>query len=289
MEVVGKPPVEERLRTRFPQLSETSVVRCTNCCFYFVSPTPFFSKSELKFIYDQTYFKASVMTDWWRKRRVRDRICRLDAIEQMSSPQVRKLLDVGCGEGWVLWEGQRRGWEVWGVDVSNNLADPLKSKFGERLVIGRLPEVGFASESFDAIYMDSVLEHVPSPTSMMRECYRILRRGGCLYVGVPNEDSLMNEVKRLLCSAKGYGASSRLNPFRNPYHIAGFNRGCFTKMAEKLGFRVEKIRIFGGHYEFLKYRSGWTVFGKLLFHSTVHAVGLLFGKGFYIQAWLIKE
>ena len=283
-ELVGKPPIEGRLRTRFPQLSETRVVRCTNCGFYFVNPTPFFSGGELEFIYDQTYFEASVMTDWWRKRRVRDRINRLDAIEHMTLPRVRKLLDVGCGEGWVLREGQRRGWEVWGVDVSNNLAEPLKSEFGERLVIGELAEAGFASESFDAIYMDSVLEHVRSPTSVMRECYRILRRGGCLYVGVPNEDSLMNEVKRLLYSARGHGASSRLNPFRNPYHIVGFNKDCFTKMAEKLRFRVEKMRIFGGHYEFLKYRSSGTVFAKSLFHSIIHAAGLLLGKGFYIEA-----
>lgn len=286
--LVGKPPIEGRLLARFPHLTKASVVHCTNCGFYFINPMPLFDKEEVKFIYDKTYFMAR--TRWWERRRNLDRINRLDRIEQTALLKVNKFLDVGCGEGWTLREAQRRGWDVLGLDVSNNLAVPLKSSFSDKILIGELVNARFASNYFDSIYIDSVLEHVSSPSQVMRECYRILKMGGCIYVGIPNEDSLMNDVKRLFFELKGDQLSSRLSPFRSPYHIVGFNKNCFKKIVEDCSFQIKKIRIFGGYYEFLKhYKSDFTVFCKSLVNSAIDSLGLLLGKGFYIEAWLIKK
>ncbi|TRZ49950.1 class I SAM-dependent methyltransferase [bacterium] len=43
----------------------------------------------------------------------------------------------------------------------------------------------FAENSFDAIICSELLEHVPSPASVLHEAYRTLRPGGTLFICVP--------------------------------------------------------------------------------------------------------
>ena len=57
------------------------------------------------------------------------------------------------------------------VDVAWNLASPLP----------------FAPESVDAVFHEHLLEHLPLQVgaALMQECYRVLKPGGILRVGVP--------------------------------------------------------------------------------------------------------
>ena len=46
----------------------------------------------------------------------------------------------------------------------------------------RLP---FVNESFDAVVCSELLEHVPDPPSVLKEAFRVLRRGGVILICVP--------------------------------------------------------------------------------------------------------
>ena len=46
-------------------------------------------------------------------------------------------------------------------------------------------ELPFSSESVDFIYSDNVFEHIKNLLGLMRECHRVLRKGGVLAVKVP--------------------------------------------------------------------------------------------------------
>ncbi|MFC1962399.1 methyltransferase domain-containing protein [Chloroflexota bacterium] len=52
-------------------------------------------------------------------------------------------------------------------------------------IIGNIHSLPFQSESVDAIICKAVLEHVPEPTIAINELYRVLRRGGKLFVYLP--------------------------------------------------------------------------------------------------------
>lgn len=46
----------------------------------------------------------------------------------------------------------------------------------------------FADESLDFVIASHLLEHLPNPLGFLKECHRVLRNSGILYLGVPDKD-----------------------------------------------------------------------------------------------------
>jgi SAM-dependent methyltransferase len=104
------------------------------------------------------------------------------------APQGR-LLDVGCGSGmWLLLVAQM-GWRVEGVDFDEQSVN-LARQQGLSVHLGSLEQQNFPSESFDALALSHVIEHVPDPVRTLTECARILKPGGQLVLYTPNASSL---------------------------------------------------------------------------------------------------
>lgn len=104
-----------------------------------------------------------------------------------------QLLDVGCGSGDWLLAMRERGWQVTGVDFDAG-AVAVGRQRGLRVRCGPLEDQRFPDESFDAITLNHVIEHVPDPVRTLQECARVLRRGGRLVVSTPNADSLSHHI-----------------------------------------------------------------------------------------------
>jgi SAM-dependent methyltransferase len=98
---------------------------------------------------------------------------------QARSPRRDALLEIGCGNGFFLQQARRQGWrEVRGVEPS---ADAV-AKAPRELDGAIVPEVMrgglFAPESFDAVCLFQVLDHISSPVALLEECLAVLRSGG---------------------------------------------------------------------------------------------------------------
>jgi 2-polyprenyl-3-methyl-5-hydroxy-6-metoxy-1,4-benzoquinol methylase len=98
------------------------------------------------------------------------------------------LLDVGCGSGEWLALMRRFGWQVRGNDFDAN-AVQVATGMGLDVGCGPLEEQRYPSESFDAVVLHHVLEHVPDPVGTLRECARILKPGGRVLAFTPNSRS----------------------------------------------------------------------------------------------------
>ena len=177
----------------------------------------------------------------------------------------------------------RRGWCIYGEDVSPALAREVKERLGVDIFLGRLEAAGFAEDFFDAVYIDSVLEHVPQPAHLISELHRILRPGGLAYIVVTNEDSLINGFRGLLYKLSGSGLSPKLSPLEYPYHIVGFNAHTFRVMVESRGFEVKSIEIRSGTEEWRKQKEVRFVANRLLYYP-VYLLGQAIGKGISIEA-----
>jgi ubiquinone/menaquinone biosynthesis C-methylase UbiE len=183
------------------------------------------------------------MTKWWANRRQKNIKDRLGRLENQSNQKIIDFLDVGCGEGYVLVEASERGWKAHGIDVSDNR---IVSAKGQDILfsLGDIFGAQFPDNHFDCIYMDSVLEHVLNPIAYLKELNRIIKESGVVYIGVPNEDCLFNDIKKLLyiIFAKA-NMSSRIKPFVSPYHVTGFNRRSITFASMKTNLKLYIIEI----------------------------------------------
>jgi 2-polyprenyl-3-methyl-5-hydroxy-6-metoxy-1,4-benzoquinol methylase len=103
-------------------------------------------------------------------------------------PQGR-LLDVGCGSGEWLLSMRSLGWRVEGLDFDES-AVAVARQHGLEVRLGAVEQQEFPNDSFDAITLAHVIEHVPDPVGTLAECARILKPGGQLVVATPNSSSL---------------------------------------------------------------------------------------------------
>jgi 2-polyprenyl-3-methyl-5-hydroxy-6-metoxy-1,4-benzoquinol methylase len=101
-----------------------------------------------------------------------------------------RVLDVGCGSGDFLFRMHQLGWKVAGVDFDGKAIANAKTKYGFDLLHNDLAGAHFPDNSFDAITMNHVIEHVPDPTALLSEIVRVLKPGGRLVATTPNLQSL---------------------------------------------------------------------------------------------------
>ncbi len=97
-----------------------------------------------------------------------------------------RVLDVGCGRGFLLEAFRRRGWTVQGTELDERSATYAREVLG--LPVETLPVASWPwpDGHFDAVAVWHVLEHLSSPADLLERARRLLRPGGVLLVGVPN-------------------------------------------------------------------------------------------------------
>ena len=113
---------------------------------------------------------------------------KMRAIHQIAPDQpFRDILEVGGGQGGVtnlLYPDA----QTVNLDFEPKYANsPVNQRPNVRFVPGRAEELPFENESFDAVTMFDLLEHVPDHRSAAHEALRVLRPGGYVMVSSPNE------------------------------------------------------------------------------------------------------
>jgi len=148
----------------------------------------------------------------------------------LSAVSQGRLLDVGCGSGDWLASMRERGWQVAGTDFDENAVKVARQR-GLDVVCGPLEQQHFADNSFNAVTLSHVIEHVPDPVAELKECLRILKPGGKLVLFTPNSASLSHKVFKR--DWRG------LEP---PRHLHIFSMDSMRRLLEKAGFRQNSIR-----------------------------------------------
>ena len=109
--------------------------------------------------------------------------CR-DVADRLRSISYEKLLDVGCGTGYLfeLLLAQREA-EYHGLDLSPEMLKMAGAKFNNRVafVEGAADRLPYADNSFDVVTCIQSFHHYPDPDKAMQEAFRVLKPGG-LYI-----------------------------------------------------------------------------------------------------------
>lgn len=165
------------------------VVECQACRLIRLFPWP--SAQDLRTYYPDDYWfvpeqdAVSRLEEFYRRTVLRDHVRFVSrAVDgaKLDGP----VLDVGCGGGLFLRMIAERGRKVVGLDFALGAANAAWNTNHVPAVCGALTQAPFAPESFAAVTMFHVIEHLYDPVAYLDAAAQLLKPDGRLIVQVPN-------------------------------------------------------------------------------------------------------
>ncbi|MDW8058893.1 MAG: class I SAM-dependent methyltransferase [Thermomicrobium sp.] len=196
------------------------------------------------------------------------------AAYRWASDHVRgkRVLDVGCGDGYGTAELAARARYAVGLDDDGNVLREARRRYGApRLawVRARADRLPFRDESLDVVCCFQVLEHLREPERFLAEARRVLVPEGILLMTTPNRSAVL----------------AGLNPHHvREYDAEGLRRLCspFFQDVELLGvFPSERVaRYRAANRRLVERLLRWDRFGLVRrlpveLRASLHAIGTL--------------
>ena len=130
----------------------------------------------------------------------------MDRLIQLRSPLIhekyrmhlvkgKKVLDIGCGQGYNAQELARSGAELTAIDLTRKAIDLASIRFKLRTLQGTFVQANaeclpFEDETFDFVCSSGVIHHSPLIEKAVEEIYRVLKNGGEGSIMVYHKSSL---------------------------------------------------------------------------------------------------
>ena len=225
-----------------PEPKEPRLVQ-TKHGYWTYEPKP--TTEELSRYYAERYYqeaKGSYETSYTdeevRYFRLKARLIRAQLGRLRRPGTLKSLLDVGCGEGWILDLFQKSGYAVKGWDFSafglEKFHPHLKPFFEQGDVLRMLresPDHG----CWDVVILANVIEHVADPEALLAELRQLLSPTGVLLILTPNDFS------PLQAHLLERGAIKEPFWLAYPDHLSYFNKPSFEALLADQGFQVEAV------------------------------------------------
>jgi 2-polyprenyl-3-methyl-5-hydroxy-6-metoxy-1,4-benzoquinol methylase len=167
------------------------ISRCASCGFVFVSDR--LAEQELSRAYadmeDPAYLREAEAY-----RRASDWILsRLAPFKREGS----RLLDIGCGAGFLLERARAAAWDARGIELSRWMVDRARERVPADVVRqGGYDGAHFRDIAFDVVVAVDVIEHVPDPAHFVADIAARLGPGGIALLVTPDVGSLVARALR---------------------------------------------------------------------------------------------
>ncbi len=185
----------------------------------------------------------------------------LSLLEKTPGAKLRKLLDLGCGDGSftikcadVLVIPDKN---VYGIDAVPENVAKAKQRGIDARCYNLNSRIEFPDNQFDVVVASHIIEHLNNTDLFLQEIYRVLKPGGYLVIATPNLASFQS-ILYLMCGKQPSIAEVSDRILVNTWSPRGkdidrtgfahrriFTKGALVEMLEYYGFRVERVIMTG--------------------------------------------
>jgi len=141
------------------------------------------------------------------------------------------ILDLGCSSGSFLSSLPAGKWNLFGIEMSAEVAKKAKDRCGVDIFVGDILDADFPEASFDAITCFHVFEHLYRPKEILKRVSYWLKPGGIFYTIMPNIDSAAAHV------FKSYWYALEL-----PRHLFHYSPASLAYLANAVGLKTTSLR-----------------------------------------------
>jgi len=210
-------------------------VKCLDCGLVTIEPHP--SEEELIRNYDTYLPEEPQEIVEWRAMMRPIVVKSAQIIEDIYGKKPGRILDIGSGYGFFLEEMKKRGWDAEGVELSETGRKYTQDQIDVALHPRPLESLCLSENSFDAVTLFYVIEHLSQPISTLKEVYRILRPEGIILLRWPHSTPIV----RLLGPF-----SKKLDLYHTPFHLYDFSPRTTRELLASASFEQIKT-VVGGH------------------------------------------
>lgn len=216
---------------------EFTIVRCGTCGLIRTNPRPTASSIGLYYPEDYGPYHGTRIRSarqgarpFWKRllRPVYQSVFRFNTNALPPLPPGR-MLEVGCASGAFLAQMAEEGWQIEGIEFSEQAASHARSA-GFKVHSGALEAAPEPQAPYDLVVGWMVIEHLHDPLASLAKMARWTRPGGWLAISVPNAGALDFRL------FKGAGYALQV-----PTHLHHFTPQTLSLLLEKGGWRAEKI------------------------------------------------
>lgn len=174
--------------------------------------------------------KRTALLQWSKRHAIYWRHMMKDHFDSFV-PERGRILDVGCGEGFLMRYLRKRkpSRELVGLEVSKTSAEQAR-RLG--FIVHEASAESFHPhpDLFDSIILSQVIEHLEDPRSYLRKLLNILKPGGMLAISCPNANSYVRTL---------FG-SAWVN-WHLPFHLWHFTPETIGHLLDSEGWSVRQL------------------------------------------------
>ena len=218
------------------------ILRCKHCGVGRTLPAPDISVAyyENNVRNDELFIQRSAIY-----RRFADEL--LSHLQQLS-PVGDKLLDFGCGGGFIVEAAARLGYIAEGVEANMAMVDWCQSR-ALNVSNKTLDQMLAENTRYDVIIFSAVLEHLPDPYAVLISYKRLLAPSGIIVISQASYDGLLPRVfpwgwygwqplehywhfiPRSICMMAGRAGLRPIKLMRGSLHHPWFSHGTLLELA----------------------------------------------------------
>jgi len=204
---------------------------CDNCDLKYTDEVPD-QKAIGKYYQSSNYIshsdtKVGFINKMYHKVRTHTLKTKRKLVQKMTNKSEGKILDIGCGTGAFLNNMQQAGWQITGLEPDESAVKTANSLYN---ISPKTPEELFSlpANSFDAITMWHVLEHVHQLQEYIQKLKSLIKADGVIFIAVPNYQSY---------DAAVYGA--HWAAYDVPRHLYHFSPKSMEKLVSLHGLKIK--------------------------------------------------